>query len=248
MNKNFTKTISYGRLCNQIIRNIIISLIAEKNDIYVEYSSHEKIDKLGILLFVGKKYPVESIRVTEKNFLEILNGSHCKILCTKKFFQRKGCIDKVYEYLTSEKIKQNIIERNPFQDRYKNNNDLFVHIRLGDVASKTEYNPGFGYYEDCINKIDYDKLYIGTDSPNHKFIRRLQNQFNADVKRLNEIETIQFGSTCKHIVLSHGTFSAIIGYLGYFSDVYYYDQAPTWCPIDLFRVAPDWVKINEENV
>lgn len=27
----------------------------------------------------------------------------------------------------------------------------------------------------------------------------------------NPIETIQFGSTCKNIILSHGSFSAVIG-------------------------------------
>ena len=37
----------------------------------------------------------------------------------------------------------------------------------------------------------------------------------------NEIETIQFASTCKNVVLSHGTYSGIIGYLSFYSNVYY---------------------------
>jgi len=37
-----TTTTQYnGRLCNQIIRNLAVSKIAEKNDLFVEYSSYE---------------------------------------------------------------------------------------------------------------------------------------------------------------------------------------------------------------
>ena len=37
----------------------------------------------------------------------------------------------------------------------------------------------------------------------------------------NEVNTIQFASTCKYVVLSHGTFSSCIGYFSFFSEVYY---------------------------
>ena len=50
----------------------------------------------------------------------------------------------------------------------------------------------------------------------------------------NPIETIQFGCTCKNIVLSHGSFSAVIGYLGFFSDIFYPNKKPLWCPLDPF--------------
>ena len=44
-----------GRLCNQIIRNIAVSLIACKNNLYVEYYNYDKIAKLGIRLYIGEK-------------------------------------------------------------------------------------------------------------------------------------------------------------------------------------------------
>jgi hypothetical protein len=34
-----TTTTANGRLCNQIFRNIAVSLIAEHNDLYVDYLS-----------------------------------------------------------------------------------------------------------------------------------------------------------------------------------------------------------------
>ena len=50
-----TTTIENGRLGNQIIRNLAVSQIASKNNLFVKYSSHEKIQQLGIILFVGDK-------------------------------------------------------------------------------------------------------------------------------------------------------------------------------------------------
>jgi hypothetical protein len=35
-----TTTYSNGRLCNQIIRNLAVSFIAEKNNLKVEYSNY----------------------------------------------------------------------------------------------------------------------------------------------------------------------------------------------------------------
>lgn len=46
---------SLGRLCNQIIRNLSLSLLAEKYNLSTQYSMHNDIKKLGIKLFTGKK-------------------------------------------------------------------------------------------------------------------------------------------------------------------------------------------------
>ena len=44
-----TTTTSYnGRLGNQIIRNLAVSLIAEKHNLYVNYSNNVLIKQLGI--------------------------------------------------------------------------------------------------------------------------------------------------------------------------------------------------------
>lgn len=68
----------------------------------------------------------------------------------------------------------------------------------------------------------FDKLYISTDDKNNSMIEQLLNVYpNAELFLCDEITTIQFASTCKNVILSHGSFSAIIGYLAFFSDVYY---------------------------
>ena len=60
---------------------------------------------------------------------------------------------------------------------------------------------------------------------------------------MDPVKTIQFGSTCKHIVLSHGSFSAMIGYLGFFSQVYYPNKTPKWCPLGMMT-GKGWYSIN----
>lgn len=49
-----THTGSNGRLGNQIIRNLAVSLIAEKHDLHVNYYNDRLIRELGIELFCGR--------------------------------------------------------------------------------------------------------------------------------------------------------------------------------------------------
>jgi hypothetical protein len=223
-----------GRLCNQIIRNIAVSLIAEKNNLYAEYSSPELLKKLGIRLFVGNKMFYTQRLLDDSNYMEIYNTEKIKdnLIGIWSYFQTEEITDMIKEYLNKDEIKRNVIEKNPYKDRYKTNKDIFIHIRLTDVA---KYNPGVEYYKNCINGIEYENLFIGTDDKNHEIIKEIEREHkNVKIVEGDEIDTIQFGSTCKYIILSHGTFSAVIGYLGYESEVYYNDKEPIWCPKGLF--------------
>ena len=83
----------------------------------------------------------------------------------------------------------------------------------------------------------YDYIYIGSDNLNDDLIKKIKALYtNIILVDKNPIETIQFGSTCKNIILSHGSFSALIGYLGFFSNVYFMNTKPknNWCLIDMF--------------
>ena len=119
-----------------------------------------------------------------------------------------------------------------------NNNDVFVHIRLGDVADK---NPGFEYYEKVLKSLKtnrYDRIYLSSDSPSHPICQKIFEVFrNTSFLQIDEVSTIQFASTCRYVVLSHGSFSAAIGYLAFFSEVYYpaYDDMKRWYG-DMFSV------------
>lgn len=230
-------TLLNGRLGNQILRNLAVSFIAEKNDLKCNYASRNLIEELGIKLFSGKDVWSNTIVLTDDNYFDTLNSSsiNCNLNPNRSYFQTKEVSNLIYDYLNSEIIKSNIIEKNPFKENYNANNDLFVHIRLGDIAS---YNPGLNYYLKAISRINFDKLYISTDQKEHVIIQKIIDKYpEATIVNYDEIRTFQFGSTCKNIILSHGSFSAIIGYLSFFSDISYpeYDALKMWFG-DIFSI------------
>jgi len=157
--------------------------------------------------------------------------------------------NRIYAFLRSERIRSGIIKANPFQSRYENNNDIFVHIRLGDVVDK---NPGFVYYEKVLKSLEikgYDRIFLSSDSPYHPICQKIFMKFrNTSFVQFDEIQTIQYATTCRYVVLSHGSFSAIIGYLAFFSEVYYpaYDPEKIWYG-DMFSV-PGFKKVHYQSV
>jgi len=238
-----TTTGNNGRLGNQIIRNLAVSLVAEKHDIHVNYYNKDLINKLGINLFSGSKIFDHTRCLDDENYFEIYNSDdvNYNLDPNKNYFQTKEITNFIYDYLHTDVIKNNIIEKNPFNIRYNVNNDIFIHIRLTDV---TRFNPGINYYLNTIKTITFDNLYISSDDINHNIIKIIVNLY-PDTKLLScdEITTIQFASTCKHIILSHGSFSALIGYLSFFSTIYYpeYELNKIWYG-DMFSIK-DWNKM-----
>jgi hypothetical protein len=238
-----TRTCAYGRLGNQIIRNVAVSLIAMKHNLKVEYCNNELIQQLGIELFSGSKAYPHIIRLTDENYFNVCNSSNINFALDPNFnfFQTKEITNFIYKHLRTDEVMSNIISKNPFNKRYNANNDLFIHIRLTDVANE---NPGIAYYAKTIKTIQYEKLYISTDDKTHAIVLNLFKLHpGATLVDADEIITFQFASTCKHVILSHGSFSAIIGYLSFFSNVYYPECEPNkmWHG-DIFSID-DWTKV-----
>jgi hypothetical protein len=89
------------------------------------------------------------------------------------------------------------------------------------------------------------KRYIGSDSPENKICQNIIKKYsNISILNYDEVNTIKFRSTNKYIILSNESFSAIIGYLSFFSEVYYpeYKEDKIWYG-DMFSI-PNWKKIN----
>tara|TARA_Y100000389_G_C17470062_1_gene529559 strand:+ start:5334 stop:6212 length:879 start_codon:yes stop_codon:yes gene_type:complete len=232
-----------GRFCNQIFRGCCVSLLAEKNNLMVIYKGkyfNEIINILGLKLFSGENTFSAVKMVKQSNILSLLSSNvkiEAKLIgINKPFFQKDHLSNITYEYIRREDIKRNLINSNPFKNRFDNNNDIFLHIRLRDVK---KYNPGLEYFKKTINKIsNYDRIFIGTDEPmDRTIIRKLLSDYkNIELLDLDSIQTIQFGCTCKHLVVSHGTYSAIVSYMAYYSDIYYCCVDNNgWCPMELFH-------------
>jgi len=222
---------------------VAVGLVAMKHDLKVEYCNKELIERLGIELFCGKKLHSKIIMLTNENYFDIYNSADlkCNLQPNLNYFQTKEICNFIFKHLRTDEVMSNIISKNPFNKRYNANDDLFIHIRLTDVANE---NPGIAYYAKTIKTIQYEKLYISTDDKTHKIALELfklhpgATLFDAD-----EITTFQFASTCKHVILSHGSFSAIIGHLSFFSNVYYPEYNPNeiWCG-DMFSID-GWTKV-----
>ena len=231
-----------GRLGNQIIRNLAVSLIAEKNNLKVNYFNKDIINRLGIELFSGCNIYEHTLVLNEQNYLSIYNYDtiNYNLNPNNSFFQTKEITNLLYNYLHTDTIKSNIIEKNSFKERYNMNNDLYIHIRLGDVSHHT---PGINYYLKAIKNIKFDNLYISTDSSNDTIIKTIMQTYPmSKIIDYNEQLTIQFATTCKNIILSHGSFSAIIGYLSFYSTIYYpeYEINKIWFG-DMFSID-GWIK------
>ena len=236
-----------GRFGNHFIRNIVMHILAEKYDLVVEYSYWAKICTLGIPLFSGTRMFKEN-RILDSDakmegLLQEIESSDFVlqtnlIMQGDIYCQTREMTNRIYDFLRSERIRDGIIQANPFRSRYEKNRDVFVHIRLGDVAEK---NPGFAYYEKVLKSLEtkgYDRIFLSSDSPSHPICHKLFMEFrNTSFLQVSEIQTINYASTCKYVVLSHGSFSAIIGYFAFFSEVYYpaYDPAKRWYG-DMFSV------------
>jgi len=236
-------TSNNGRLGNQIIRNTAVSLIAEKHNLFVDYANYNLIHDLGINLFIGEHKHNKTIDLTDENYFYILEQAllNNNINPNNSFFQTKDITKFLYKYLNGDNNRQTIINNNPFKERYNANNDLFIHIRLTDASC---WNPGLDYYFKAIFNIFFDKLYISSDDLNHIIIKEIINKYPSTILlNYDEIKTIQYGSTCKHIILSHGSFSAVIGYLAFFSNIYYpsYEKDKIWYG-DMFSID-GWSKI-----
>jgi hypothetical protein len=242
-----TSTVGYmGRLGNQIIRNLAVSLLAEKHDLKVDYFNKDLIGKLGIELFSGSNIHSSMHELKDDNYFYFYNCDNLQynLNPNNSFFQTKEITNFLYNFLHSEKVKSNIIAHNPFNERYNQNNDLYIHIRLTDVA---RCNPGIAYYINAIKNITFDNLYISTDEPTHSTISELLQLYpDAQLVEYDEIFTIQFASSCKNIILSHGSFSAVIGYLAFFSTIYYpeYESDKIWHG-DMFSID-NWIKLSSK--
>lgn len=89
--------------------------------------------------------------------------------------------------------------------------NVAMHIRLGDLT-QTFYGDHINllpleYYEKALSLIDFDKLTICSDSPNHPMVNYFIKKYNANIFYKNEKDTISFLASHNNLILSQGTFS-----------------------------------------
>ncbi len=249
--KNSTK-IHCARFGNLFFLNMVGHFIAINNDLKIEYKYLDKYKELGIDFFSGNTTYKEDFLLTDGNFLEFINENNDKPIQKNVVFTNEmWCHNRDFcflleKYFKNKDVKNKIINANLFKSRYhKNNNDLYVHVRLGDTVDSYNYLP-FEYYDSILSTIKFEKGYISSDTIKHDICKQLIKKYKLIATYDTDINTIMFGSTCKHIVLSGGTFSWLIGFFGFFSDVYYPTVRKGVWYGDIF-VFPNWKGIDAPN-
>ena len=235
-----------GRFCNQVIRSWFASILAGRLDLAVDYAHGADIRRLGAELFSGSAVlPGEFAPASDDALLDFLEGSApppASKLCFRNdncYFQSRRCSARLREWLLSQ--AERVRAANPFAARYRNNSEVFLHVRLGDASA---FSPGIDFFRAALARVGPDPAgCISSDSPDHPLILQLVTEF----PRLRVVHSddlpllILFASTFAHVVLSHGSFSAVIGFLAFDSTVYYAPYNVAWCG-DMFS-QPDWVLV-----
>jgi hypothetical protein len=242
-----------GRLCNSIFRNIVSSIIAEKNNLCFTYNYKKEHDRLGIELFDKGtiKFQENTITLSDDDVEKYVEHEPLSfnILTFDHYYQTQYTAKLLRNYF--KKHQEIIMSKNIFNKRYNDNNDIYVHVRLGDCVYLNHIAP-YKYYDDAISelksKMDASgiayNLYVSSDTIDHKICKILIEKHKLMPIHYDPVETIMFGSTCKNVVLSLGSYSWVIGVLAYFSDIYYPDpnSLKKWHG-DIF-IFDDWNKRN----
>lgn len=212
-----------GRYCNCLIINLIGYILSLKYKIKCSYINPNDYQNIGIYFnnspIINKKNiyldnkKVEFLLYNKVN----LNINFNYIL--DDYFQNVNISKYLCNYITNlnNDISKSIIQNNKYKDNYNNNNDLFIHIRIGDVYDNKLVIPGIEYYKFIINKCKADNIYLSSDSINNTLIKNLKHLFDIKIIDYDLYDCILFGSTCKYICMSSGSFSYNIGLFGFHS-------------------------------
>lgn len=240
MNHNFNHG---GRFGNCFFTGMALHFIAIKNNLHVEYKMYHKFKSLGVNLFTGEKTYNDTVSMRDHNFMEYVLGDPIYkniSIVNNVWCQTKEFALYLRDYFNIAQQKQAIMNANIYKNRYQNNRDVYVHIRLGDIVKYNYFQP-FEYYDKILSRLDVENGYFSSDTPDHPICKELAEKYNLQHFGESDVKTIMFASTCMYIVLSSGTFSWLIGLFAFFSDVYYPKPHKIWHG-DIF-VFPEWNKI-----
>ena len=236
-----------GRLANLFFTGLVLHFIAIKNNLKVCYKEHRKLNLLGIELFSGENVYNDFFEILNSNFYNYIISDTEKIFKNIIITNRTHCQTPEFavflrNYFNQDLQKNRIIQHNVYKDRYNNNNDVFIHVRLGDIVSLNLTTP-IEYYEKALQKTSFENGYISSDSIESELCQTLISKYNLKIINGDEVNAIMFGSTCKKIILSSGTFSWLIGLFSFFAENITYPKIYRVWHGDIF-VFPDWHELN----
>ena len=206
-----------GRYGNILLENIGYSILSKKFNLSVYYSNEDRFKCLGLNLYKGGRNISNITNYQDDTLMDLLsiNDMNNGIFYNGNF--------QVKEFVLQ--YRNEILNHFNLEYRNQDNEDLFVHVRLGDVKS---VNPGINYYRNCLNNIKFKNGYISSDSIDSQLVTTLVNEYKL-IKFIDDpIKTIDFAKDFKNIILSKGTFSWWIGLLSRSDNVMYPKEKEEW--------------------
>jgi len=255
-------TTTNGRYANQFIRAFAAHFISQ-NLCAQPFYPPINLTKLGITLYKPSTesqnigVPQKVINLEEDTFMDYAKTEMALSETATPNLQDNTLLDlnhiycqtpehalKINEFLRHPENQVRIIQANSNNPRYDANNDVFIHVRLGDVP---HHNPGYEYYNKVLSGLEFTNGYISSDTINNPICRKLIHKYRLQIINPHALieDILQFGSTCKYLVLSAGTFSWLFGVLGFNSQIYYPDPElkRRWHG-NIFECMPGWNKIS----
>ncbi len=236
-----------GRLGNKVIQNFVVSWLAEHYDLRAHYEYAAECAALGLRFHEGGQRSAEGgaeVLLTSELLRELLSrppGTQLQhtLVLSNQYYQEAWVAQRLLvQDLPQQRLR--IQQSNPFRGRYSSNSDTFIHVRLGDLP----YNPTLQQYLAAVQGLGASvggEVYIASDSREHPLVQELRARLNATVLDLDQVATIQFGSTCRWLVLSDGTFSWLIGALAFYArNITRATTHVRWFGTDIF--PEHWVK------
>ena len=168
-------------------------------------------DRVGILdntLPIG--YDSNNNYIQHVDMQNVLNHNGCIYL--------KGFFQKYHLYLDYRSKLQELFKLKSCGE-VPGNNDIVVHIRLGDYV-KLNQSLTSQTYINIIKDLDYDNCIIITDEPQSPLLQSFTCLRNCYVLSKSMIEDFSFIYNAKRVILSQSTFSWWATFLGNQERVY----------------------------
>jgi hypothetical protein len=208
-----------------------LHFLSQKYDSPVTYTREAEFNEFG-LHFHKPSGTIHARRLglKEESFMPFIEAEGAQEPATlyseaETYFQTAAFADHLKKYFADPRNIAPIQAANPWAHRYKANNSIFIHVRLGDATHQT---PPSSYFEEQLDTLSYTDGYIASDTPNHPIVRHLIQKYRLRPFQDTEIRTIQFANTCKYVILSHGTFSWLLGFFAFNSQVFCPPWKATW--------------------
>lgn len=235
------------RLGNHFFGNMAFHFIAQIHKIPIEYTYENEFNELGLTFYKTQGQALVNpspFVINEANFMNLIQSNdssgHNIFSYDGTYFQTKEFALFLADHFSKPAVQIPIKAANPFRDRYNTNSSVFVHVRLGDKMHDSIFSKF--YFETALKAISFTDGYISSDSHYHPLVQELAETYQLELIKDSPIRTLQLASTCRYQILSQGTFSFIMGILGFHTELVQWPQIKSPWHGDIF-VIPEWKEV-----